>query len=150
MDDLIKAAMPALLNHPEAREKVLAYLQALVDEKRPEKEWRQVWWQLSDDVRRHKETDIHTGVKHPKVRLFMQAFYNQWGAGLIVGDIVHGGFDPRANNRWGSQYFDHQFHKGTCDASDYVDVIITAQQVWSHIHAKWVSETLPLGDDDTR
>lgn len=151
MNDIIKAAMPALLSDPDTKKAVVDYINALTDKERPEKEWRQVWWQLSDDVRRDKEDDRYSLRKNPEVRLYVTAEYSYRKIGLILAMFVPDGFDP--NNRWSGVDPYHTspvIHRETFTVDSFVDVVIQSQKAWELLHIKWVAATLPLSDDETR
>jgi len=152
LDELIKAAIPALLNHPETKAALLDYIQALTDKERPKEEWRQVWWQLSEDVRRYQLQDPVTAVNEPKCRLYLVAHYSNHGVGVIRAQHEHEHFNPRHDWMYSgggiaSRLPSDDVFKVTTAADNYVDVIIAAQQAWADAYAKWVAETLPLDGD---
>lgn len=144
-DHIIAASMTALLSNEDTKTKVIQYLETQIANARPTEVWREVWWQLSSDVRRFKDMDIYTGIQHPKCKLLVYAHWNEQSQiGLIVGIPVRGDYARNQLFRGDWRYATRQDEVFRLVGAywDYTEVIQSAQNQWGAIHQLWIDKTL--------
>lgn len=64
LDTLISLGMKELLNHKDTHEAILEYIQALTKKNQPGSDWREVYWQQSNEKRLYSvDASRHWGVE---------------------------------------------------------------------------------------
>jgi hypothetical protein len=148
---LLHSVISAGLSDPDIKQAVLDYLKAETERIKPPEEWREVWFQMSADIRIHaqswQEKLLGISNKGNEVKLRLHVEYNpSRSTAVIVGTIVSANiryFDLGYFDSWANKW---QYRK-SIDAPDYAVAVVAGQNAWAEVYDWFVKQTEAVGDE---
>jgi len=149
---LLHSVISAGLSDPDIKKAVLDYLKAETERVKPPEEWREVWFQVSEDIRAYVRPGIdpRTGLlnEHTDVKLRVSVYYvARLNTAKIFGELVH------PNEMYYSLPWEHYYTntqkfrwERSVDVANYVDAIRAGQVAWPEVEKWFVGQTEAVGD----
>jgi len=148
---LLHSVISAGLSDPDIKKAVLDYLKAETERVKPSEEWREVWFQVSEDIRAYVRPGIdpRTGLlnEHTDVKLRVSVYYvARLNTAKIFGELVHP--NEMYSLPWEHYYTNTQKFRWehSIDAPDYAVAIVAGQNAWAAVYDWFVGQTEAVGD----
>lgn len=147
-NQILSAGMSALLSQSDTRAAIVEYIKALTDKEKPKEQWREVYWMQSDEIRLSPKDDLISGIKNPKTRLLVRAYWDQYGGVGRVNASMTSERKFRKNAWYGDDivFDNHLLATEVIDAKDYMDVINFAVAWWDKAYQVWSEKTALTGE----
>jgi hypothetical protein len=140
---LFHSVISAGLSDPDIKKAVLDYLKAETDRIKPPEEWREVWFQVSEDTRLYKQSEYDCSAaevikNRALVKLRLHVEYDpSRSTAVIVGTLVSAKY-PYLIEGLDTWMHKWQYRK-SIDAPDYTIAIRGGQAAWDEAY-KWFME----------
>ena len=148
---LLHSVISAGLSDPDIKQAVLDYLKAETERVKPPEEWREVWFQVSADVRVYVQpgVDERTGIQNYRndVKLRLHVEYNpSRSTAVIVGTMIMANSPYLMPDDVWPWMHKWQYRK-SIDAPDYAVAVVAGQNAWADVYEWFVEQTEAVSDE---